>query len=225
MSDASVVAVSTGTVRRLSWRGREVPTAIAKTPVLGRVDVGFGGLVGDEQGDRENHGGPDKAVLLYPREHYAAWADEVGELEMPAFGENLTTSGLLESDVLIGAVYAVGTVLLQVSQPRRPCFKLAARHGVDDMAVRTQRTGRTGFYCRVLKPGHVGAGDALVLARKPLHGITAAEVHRIVNIDRDDTEGALHLLRHEGVVPESWATRLRRRAEGHLEDQGARLHG
>ncbi|MFD9700992.1 MOSC domain-containing protein [Lentzea sp. NPDC059081] len=225
MTRARVISVSTGGIRGIPWRGQEVRTAIAKTPVLGRVNVGVLGLDGDEQGDRVHHGGPDKAVLLYPEEHYADWAREVGELATPAFGENLTTSGLLESDALIGAVYAVGTVLLQVSQPRRPCYKLAVHHDVADMAVRTQRTGRTGLYCRVLKPGHVGAGDAIVLARKPLHGITAAEVHRVVNVDRDDTEAARHLLRHQDLLPESWVRTLRRRAEGHLEDQAARLHG
>ncbi|WP_199442051.1 MOSC domain-containing protein [Umezawaea beigongshangensis] len=225
MSDARVVTVSTGAVRQFSWRGRAVSTAIAKTPVLGRVDVGVLGLAGDEQGDRVHHGGPDKAVLLHPVEHYAAWAQEVGELATPAFGENLTTSGLLESDVLIGAVYAVGTVLLQVSQPRRPCFRLAAHHDVEDLAVRTQRTGRTGIYCRVLTPGRLGSGDPLVLVREPLHGITAAEVHRVVNIDRDDTAAARHLLRHADVLPESWVKLLRRRSDGHLEDQTARLRG
>lgn len=222
---ASVVVVSTGVVRPLPWRGREVRTAIAKSPVSGRVDVGFLGLAGDERGDQVNHGGPDKAVLLYPGEHYAAWAEEVGPLATPAFGENLTTSGVLEGDAVIGAVYAVGSVLVQVSQPRRPCFKLAARHGVEDMAVRTQRTGRTGIYCRVLREGHVGAGDALIVDSEPAHGITAAEVHRVLNVDRDDVAAARRLLAHDGVLPESWVKLLHRRLDGLLEDQSARLHG
>ncbi|SDO32044.1 MOSC domain-containing protein [Lentzea jiangxiensis] len=225
MSKARVVVVSTGAVRQLPWRGRAVPTAIAKAPVEGRVDVGVLGLAGDEQGDRVHHGGRDKAVLLYASEHYASWADEVGVLDTPAFGENLTIAGLLESDLVIGSVHAVGTALLQVSQPRRPCFKLAAHHGVVDMAVRTQRTGRTGVYCRVLRPGDVGAGDGIVLVDQPSHGITAAEVHRVVNVDRDDAEAARHLLRHDGVLPESWVRLLSRRFDGVLEDQAARLHG
>jgi MOSC domain-containing protein YiiM len=225
MTDAHVVVVSTGAVRQLPWRGRAVTTAIAKSPTADRVEVGPLGLAGDEQGDRDNHGGPDKAVLLYPGEHYAAWADEVGELTTPAFGENLTTSGLLEGDAVIGAVYAVGTVLLQVSQPRRPCYKLAAHHGIEDMAVRTQRTGRTGFYCRVLQPGHLVRGDRLVLTSRPSHGITAAEVHRVVNLDRGDEAAARHLLRHAEVLPVSWAKVLDRRLGGRLDDQAARLHG
>ncbi|MET9231587.1 MOSC domain-containing protein [Lentzea sp. NPDC003310] len=225
MSDAHVAVVSTGTARRMSWRGRPVDSAIAKTPVAGQVEVGPLGLAGDEQGDRVNHGGPDKAVLLYPGEHYAAWAGEVGELATPAFGENLTTSGLLEGDAVIGAVYSVGSVLLQVSQPRRPCYKLAAHHGVKDMAVRTQRTGRTGFYCRVLRAGRLAAGDVLELVSSPAHGITAAEVHRVLNVDREDLVGTRRLLRHAHVLPESWAELLRRRGEGFVEDQAARLRG
>ncbi|MGZ3145886.1 MOSC domain-containing protein [Lentzea chajnantorensis] len=225
MSDAHVVVVSTGVVRELPWRGRAVTTAIAKTPTPHRVEVGRLGLAGDEQGDVENHGGPNKAVLLYSAEHYTTWSEEIGELAMPAFGENLTTSGLLESDAVIGAVYSVGSVLLQVSQPRRPCFKLAARHGVDDLAVRAQRSGRTGFYCRVLQPGHLVHGDRLVPVSTPMHGITAAEVHRVVNLDRGDREGARHLLRHAGVLPESWAGMLRRRLDGRLDSQSERLHG
>ncbi|KOV83325.1 MOSC domain-containing protein [Nocardia sp. NRRL S-836] len=225
MTDAHVVAVSTGVVRQLPWRGRAVATGIAKSPTAQPVAVGPLGLAGDEQGDRDNHGGPNKAVLLYPGEHYAAWAGEIGELATPAFGENLTTSGLLESDVVLGAVYAVGSVLLQVSQPRRPCYKLAAHHGIDDLAVRTQRSGRTGFYCRVLRPGRLVRGDRLVLADRPAHGITAAEVHRVVNLDRGDLVAARRLLRHAEVLPESWAKMLARRLGGRLEDQAARLHG
>lgn len=225
MSGAHVSVVSTGVVRPLPWRGRPVTSAIAKSPVSGPVEVGPLGLAGDEQGDRENHGGPDKAVLLYPGEHYPAWADEVGPLVTPAFGENLTTSGLLESDVVLGSVYSVGSVLLQVTQPRRPCYKLAAHHGVKDMAVRTQNTGRTGFYCRVLRPGHLAAGDALELTTRPSHGITAAEVHRVLNVDRDDEVAVRRLLRHARVLPESWVKLLRRRVDGDIEDQAARLGG
>ncbi|ANZ40261.1 sulfurase [Lentzea guizhouensis] len=225
MTDARVTVVSTGAVRQLPWHGRDVATAIAKTPTPEPVEVGLLGLAGDEQGDRENHGGPDKAVLLYPGEHYAAWAQEVGELPIPGFGENLTTSGLLETDVVLGAVYEIGTVVLQVSQPRRPCYKLAAHHGIGDMAVRTQRTGRTGFYCRVLRPGQLVRGAGVVLVTRPSHGITAAEVHRVVNLDRDDLDGARRLLDHAGVLPQSWAKMLHRRLDGRLDSQVERLHG
>ncbi|MGI5132868.1 MOSC domain-containing protein [Pseudonocardia sp. CA-107938] len=220
-----VLAVSVGTVRPLPWRGRALLSGIRKAPVDGPVDVTPLGLAGDEQGDRKHHGGPGRAVLLYPAEHYAAWAPLLGPLVWPAFGENLTTTGLLESDVVLGSVYTVGTVVLQTTQPRRPCHRLAAHHRVDDLAVHMQRTGRTGFYGRVLGAGHVEAGDRIALVQRPRHGITAAEAHRVLNVDRDDLPAARYLLDHADVLPDSWAALLRRRLDGHLDDQIARLHG
>ncbi|GAA1287727.1 MOSC domain-containing protein [Saccharothrix xinjiangensis] len=220
-----MLVVSVGVVRPLPWHGRTVASGIAKTPVAGPVEVTRLGLAGDEQGDRKRHGGPDKAVLVYPDEHYRAWARQLGDLTAPAFGENLTTTGVLEGDAVLGSVYAIGTAVLQVTQPRRPCFRLAAHHGVEDMAVLTQRSGRTGFYCRVLRPGHLTAGDTVALLSRPEHGITAAEVHRVLNVDRGDHVAARHLLDHPGVLPESWVALLRKRLDGHLDDQAERLHG
>ncbi|ATE55653.1 MOSC domain-containing protein [Actinosynnema pretiosum] len=225
MSAARVLAVSTGAVRALPWRGREVRTGIRKSPVTGPVAVTALGLAGDEQADLEHHGGPDKAVLLYPSEHYALWAPELGGLVAPAFGENLTTAGLVESEVLLGAVYRAGTAVLQVTQPRRPCYKLAVHHGVPDLAVTTQRTGRTGFYCRVLTPGHVQAGDPLVQLDRPDHGVTAAEAHRVLNVDRADRDACLRLLAHPEVLPAQWVDLLRDRLSGRLDDQSGRLDG
>lgn len=225
MNVGRVLAVSVGAVQSLPWRGRTVASAIRKTPVRGPVEVTPLGLVGDIQADQKSHGGPDKAVLLYPSEHYQAWVQLLGRLTPPAFGENLTISGVLESDVVLGSVYAIGTALLQVSQPRRPCYKLAAHHGVADMAVITQQTGRTGFYCRVLRPGHVEAGDVLDLRSRPEHGITAAEVHRVLNVDRTDLAAARRLLEHAELLHPSWVAVLRRRLDGQVDDQTERLHG
>ncbi|GEL22889.1 hypothetical protein PSU4_18430 [Pseudonocardia sulfidoxydans NBRC 16205] len=220
-----VLIVSVGDTDSLRWNGRTVPSAMAKVPARGPVEVGTLGFLGDEQADRKNHGGPDKAVLLYPGEHYRAWEHLPDDVERPAFGENITVEGILESDAVIGAVYAVGTAVLQVSQPRRPCFKLAAHHGIHDMAVRVQNTGRTGFYARVLQPGRIGGGDVVEAIRVPEHGITAAEVHRVLNIDRDDLPAARRLLTTPDLLPDSWVTILRRRLDGQLDEQSARLHG
>jgi MOSC domain-containing protein YiiM len=172
-----VLVVSVGAVRPLNRHGRTVPSGIRKTPVAGPVEVAELGLTGDEQGDRKRHGGPDKAVLLYPSEHDDAWAQRVGPLTRPAFGENLTVSGILESDAVLGSVYVIGTVVLQV----------------------TQHSGRTGFYCRVLRPGHLRAGDRIDRPFRPGHGITAAEAHRVLNVDRVPRAGTELLLAVSGA--------------------------
>ncbi|WP_051791107.1 MOSC domain-containing protein [Amycolatopsis jejuensis] len=220
-----VRTVSTGPVVPLPWRGGTVLSGFRKTPVEGRVEVGKLGLAGDEQGDRKHHGGPHKAVLLYPAEHYPQWTDRLGDLTPPSFGENLTTTGIMETDAVMGALYVVGTVILQVTQPRRPCYKLAAYHGIPDLAVQTQRTGRTGIYCRVLRPGYVETGDGIELLHEPEHGITVAEVHRVINVDRHDLVAANRLLDHPEILPESWIRLLRTRLDGRLDDQTSRLHG
>ncbi|WP_433271475.1 MOSC domain-containing protein [Actinosynnema sp. CS-041913] len=225
MNAGRVLIVSVGAVGPLSWHGRVVASGIRKSPVDGPVEITRLGLAGDEQGDRKRHGGPDKAVLVYPGEHYRAWAPRLGDVVPPAFGENLTTSGVLESDVVLGSVFAVGTAVLQVTQPRRPCYRLAAHHGIADMAVLTQRSGRTGFYCRVLAPGRVAADDRFDLVSRPQHGITAAEVHRVLNVDRADHAATRRLLDHPEALPDSWVGLLRERLDGRLDDQAERLHG
>src|SRR5690606_15630671 len=146
-------------------------SAIAKTPRSGPVRIGELGLDGDEQGDRRVHGGVDKAVHHYPFEHYARWRAELGPLPVlaapGAFGENLSSAGLDESNVCLGDRYALGSVVLEVSQGRQPCWKLNDRFGVRDMARRVQDTGRTGWYYRVLQPGVARAGDTLQLLERP----------------------------------------------------------
>lgn len=223
MTAAHVHLVSTGRVADLTWHDRAVASGFRKTPVAGAVTLDILGFAGDAQGDTVNHGGRDKAVLAYPREHYAAWQPQLGDLAMPAFGENLTTVGLHESTVVVGAVYEVGTAVLQISQPRRPCYKIAAFHGVDDLAVTTQQTGRTGFYFRVLRPGAVCAGDEFTLIELPPHGLTVAEVHRVMNIDKHDRDGAQRLLASSGALPASWVRTLTRRLRGGTDDDSDRL--
>lgn len=226
MSVPVVVSVAVGRAAELTWRGRTVRSGIVKTPVDGPVTVTPTGVIGDEQADRRHHGGPDKAVLGYAAEHYADWQPVLGDLTVPGFGENLTVRGLLECDTVVGTVYQVGIARLQVTHPRRPCYKLAALHGVDDLAVATQRTGRTGVYFRVLTPGEIRVGDRMTPVERPAHGITAGEVHRVLNIDRDDADGARRLLEHPELLPDGWVRMLQRRlADGAREDQTSRLHG
>ncbi|MBK5910850.1 hypothetical protein CCR85_05000 [Rhodothalassium salexigens] len=148
------------------------PSAMDRQPVAGRLALGPLGLAGDRVADTRNHGGADKAVHHYPFDHYAVWATEnpalAPRLARPgAFGENLAARGWVESDICIGDVIAWGTAQLQVSQTRQPCWKLNVRFDTRTMARDVERTGRTGWYYRVLGPGHAGADDPLVLVDRP----------------------------------------------------------
>jgi MOSC domain-containing protein YiiM len=159
-----VVSVNVGMPASLPGTEGAVISGIVKTAVPGRVAVAPTNLAGDGQADLTVHGGPDKAVYAYPHEHYARWAAELSRDDLEPgrfFGENLTTEGLDEGEVHIGDRFRVGTALLEVSQPRVPCYKLAIRMGDGAFARPFLASGRTGFYLRVLEQGDVGAGDAI----------------------------------------------------------------
>ena len=152
-------ALSIGTAQDHPYLKTTVSSAIAKRQIHQSLQLTPTGLAGDQQVDTRHHGGPDRAICVYPLEHYAHWNGLLErELELPAFGENFTTVGLLETEVCIGDVYQIGEVQVQVTQPRQPCFKLAMRHGVKDFPVLIVDAGFTGFYLRVLKTGEVRAG-------------------------------------------------------------------
>lgn len=173
-----VLSVQVGRPREVEWRGEAVNTGIFKLPVHGPVIVRYLDLDGDEQADLTVHGGRDKAVYVYPSEHYPLWRKELPELEFPygAFGENLTVDGLLEEDVRIGDVLRIGSAEFVVTQPRQPCYKLAVRFDRADMLRRLVRTGRSGFYLRVLKEGVLAAGDAIERTRANEGAPTISEV-------------------------------------------------
>ncbi|MGH9265568.1 MAG: MOSC domain-containing protein [Acidimicrobiales bacterium] len=159
-------------------RGRPVTSGIAKQPVtaeylwLDRLN-----LEGDAQADLRSHGGPNKAVYAYASEHLPAWSAELGqELGPAAFGENLTTSGATEDDVCIGDRWYWGDAVLEVCQPRRPCFKLAMHRGRGDIGRLLGDTGRTGWYLRVLQPGRVPAAGPISVEPHPV-GATVWAMH------------------------------------------------
>ncbi len=158
-----LLSVNVGLPRDVEWRGNIVRTSIWKSPVGGRVQVRRTNLDGDRQSDLSVHGGPAKAVYVYPSEHYAYWRAELPDQELPwgAFGENLTTEGLLESDVAEGDRVSIGSAEFEVTMPRTPCYKLTIRFGRDDMIKRFLRARRSGFYLAVVREGEIGAGDAI----------------------------------------------------------------
>lgn len=158
-------------------------TGFFKNPTDAPVWLGEANLEGDGQADLRVHGGPDKAVNVYPSEHLAYWQQQLGASEAPAgaFGENFTTSGLIETAVCIGDVYRIGTALVQVSQPRQPCWKLARRWGCPDLPARVRATGRTGWYLRTLEPGQVRRGDVIGLVERPFPRWSVAEANRVMH--------------------------------------------
>ena len=190
-----VAAVCVGKVGELDSSGRTIRSAFVKRPVDGPVRVHSLGVEGDEH-VYEGHGGRDGAVLVYSRDHYPFWRDLGVDLpEVGAFAENLTVDGLTEAEVRLGDTFEVGSCALQVTQPREPCYKIAARYGRKDISIIVQETGFTGYLLRVLRDGEVGAGDVMRLVdRDNSHAWTVAEAGRVVNVDRNDDEAARRLL-------------------------------
>ncbi len=173
-------------------QGRPWRSGIYKLPVSGPVRAGKTGLAGDGQADLAVHGGVDKAVYAYPVEHYPFWQAQLGQqLPYGAFGENLTVEGLLEEEVCIGDVYWAGEALLQVTQPRGPCWKLARRLGASDLEDRFNRSGRTGFYLRVLQEGNLAPGMALERISRPAAQWSVLRAHRLrEDVNRDPKAAA-----------------------------------
>ena len=185
---AQLVAVNVARPAQISVRrGRPVLSAIGKQPVEGRVRVSGVNLDGDDQADRRVHGGPDKAVYAYASEDTAWWEQELGRPLGPGvFGENLTVAGVDVSSAVIGERWHVGSTVLEVCQPRQPCFKLGIAFGDPKLLRRFALASRPGAYLRIVTEGDLGAGDAVTVADRPSHGITIAMVSDALLVDDSD---------------------------------------
>ncbi len=162
-----------------------------KKPVSGPLALDWENLAGDGQGDRIHHGGPDKAVCVYPKDHWDSWRKVLGPDLFPgAFGENFTTLGATEGEVFLGDIYQCGSAVVQVSQPRQPCWKLARRWGVKDLALQVERSGRTGWYLRVLTRGQVEAPQNLQLRERPHPEWSVAGANAVMHHHKTDWEAA-----------------------------------
>lgn len=214
----ALVAVNVGRPRTVSWRGREVTTAIWKKPVAGPVRVEGVNLAGDDQADRRVHGGPDKAVYAYAVEDYEWWAASgevaAGALGPGAFGENLTTTGLDLGSCRVGDRWVVGTVTLEVAQPREPCFKLGIRLGDDAFPDRFAAAGRPGAYLRVRAAGMLGEGDGIEVQPAAEPAVTLAEL-----VATDPDEALLRRIAGDARLPERWRRLARRRLGGPAGDR------
>jgi MOSC domain-containing protein YiiM len=181
----SLLSVNLADVRTIERRGKPVRTGIWKLPAEGRVAAGRLGLAGDVQADRTVHGGPDKAVYAYAREDTEWWEAELGRpLEHGAFGENLTLSGVDVSGALVGERWRVGSAVLEISEPRLPCWKLATKMGDPAFLKRFATALRPGTYLRVIDEGELGAGDEIEVMERPDHDVTVRLLAEAVQVDQ-----------------------------------------
>ena len=208
-----LLSVNVGVPRDAVWRGEVVRTGIFKSPVSGRIAMHGHNLDGDAQADLSVHGGADKAVYCYPSEHYGFWCEWLGKDTLPwgAFGENLTTEGLLEADVCIGDRFAIGTALLEVSQPRIPCHKLALRHERADLPKHFLASARSGFYFRIARAGEVSAGDAIGRVVADPQRLSVADVQTLAR-GAGDPELMRRAVAHPALAA-VWREEVRRRLE------------
>src|SRR5215831_3517896 len=190
---------------RCNGRARRISTGIFKAPVSGRIHLRTLNFDGDRQADLSVHGGLDKAVYVYPVEHYAYWHRELPDMTLPwgIFGENLTTEGLQEDTLQIGDRFRIGSTEVVVTQPRLPCFKLGLRFGRDDIVKRFLASGRMGFYFKVVTEGEVAAGDPVLLVERASGSVAVSEITRLYARDKDDLEGLRRIV-GAAVLPDDW---------------------
>lgn len=214
MAHSHVTAVHVGRIAPLGPDG--VPSAFVKRPVTGPVQVQRLGLVGDEQADLSVHGGPEKAVYGYAVGNYSAWRQEYPHhdalLGPGAFGENLAIVGLQEADLCVGDVHAIGSALLQVCQPRQPCFKFALRFGDNALPRAMTRNGRSGWYYRVVQEGSLTAGDPVTLHERPNPDFPFARLVAIINRSPATTDELVRMRDLPGLATQ-WQEQARRRLE------------
>ena len=185
--------------------GEPVSTGIFKEPVAGRVMLRTLNLDGDRQADLSVHGGPSKAVYVYPSEHYEYWKHELPEMELSwgMFGENFTTEGLFEPELNIGDQFRIGSAVVMVTEPRLPCYKLGVRFGRTDIIKKFLVSERTGFYLAVLQEGAVTAGDRFELIQMNNQSVRVSDVTRLYTRDKHNTELLRRAIQVE-ALPESW---------------------
>jgi len=204
------------------------PSAIAKLQVEGELMLTETGIAGDEQAEKSYHGGTDRALCHYPREHYAHWAQmfpqQAALFCAPAFGENLSTSGLTEKNVFIGDIFRWGDALIQVTQPRSPCFKLNFHFGISDMSTQMQSSGRIGWLYRVIAGGNVSAQAPLELVSR-VSDISVYDAAAIAWFQPFDDEQYHRLLAAAGLSASWTRTMQKRRLSSKIEDNSRRLLG
>ncbi len=203
---SSLISVNVGLPKAVQWRDQIVSTGIFKSPVEGPVALRRHNLDGDAQADLTVHGGPTKAVYVYPTQHYDYWREELPDVEFGwgNFGENFSVDGMDEESIGIGDEFSVGTARVVVTEPRMPCSKLSVRFERADMPKRFLQSQRTGFYFGVVEEGQVETGDTLELLSKHPDGLSVADVTSLYTTER----GNVALLKKAiaaTALPDSWS--------------------
>ena len=200
-----LISIQVGRPQLVMRNDEPVSTAIFKQGVEGRLMLRTLNLDGDRQADLSVHGGPTKAVYVYPAQHYEFWRQEFPEMELPfgMFGENFTVTGFSESNLNIGDKFSVGAAIVRVTEPRMPCYKLGIRFGRSDILKRFLASERTGFYLAVEQEGEVGAGDEFQLLKRNEPSVTIDDVTRLYARDRGNVELLRRAVEVE-ALPDSW---------------------
>jgi MOSC domain-containing protein YiiM len=207
MTNMKLISLNIGRPQIVMRNDEPVSTAIFKQPIEGRVALRTLNLDGDRQADLSVHGGPTKAVYVYPAEHYEYWRHELPEMDLPfgMFGENFTVTGVSESNLNIGDQFRVGSATVMVTEPRMPCYKLGIRFGRTDIIKRFLVSERTGFYLAVLEEGDVGVGDEIQLVTRNEPSVSVNDVTRLYSRDRNNVDLLRRAIAVE-ALPDGWRT-------------------
>ncbi|GAB6430302.1 MOSC domain-containing protein [Bacillus luti] len=220
-----VLSLNIGLPKEVMYGGKLIQTGINKVETKEPIYLSFLKFKGDGQADLVHHGGVDKAVCVYSGDHYGYWEKELNQdLVYGAFGENITVSGLREEDVCIGDTFKLGEAIVQVTQPRQPCFKLAKKYNVPKLPLYFQETGYTGFYFRVLKEGWVSHVDTLKWLDSDPKGVTVAFANHIMHKEKRNVEGLNRILEVEALST-SWRKTFEKRMRGEEISTKERIEG
>ncbi|MEX5520350.1 MOSC domain-containing protein [Bacillus cereus] len=220
-----LLSLNIGLPKEVTYGGKVIHTGINKKQVKEPVYLSFVKFNGDGQADLVHHGGVDKAVCVYTGDHYPYWEKELNQdLVYGAFGENITVSGIREEDVCIGDTFELGEAIVQVTQPRQPCFKLAKKYNIPKLPLYFQETGYTGFYFRVLKEGWVSSVDTLKKLQSDPKGVSVAFANRIMHKEKQNIEGVKRIL-EVNALSCSWRKSFEKRISGEEINTKERLEG
>ncbi|CDN35827.1 MOSC domain-containing protein [Bacillus thuringiensis] len=224
-NEYKLLSLNIGLPKEVTYGGKVIHTGINKKQVKEPVYLSFVKFNGDGQADLVHHGGVDKAVCVYTGDHYPYWEKELNQdLVYGAFGENITVSGMSEEDVCIGDTFELGQAIVQVTQPRQPCFKLAKKYNIPKLPLYFQETGYTGFYFRVLKEGWVSSVDTLKRLQSDPKGVSVAFANRIMHKEKQNIEGVKRIL-EVNALSNSWRKSFEKRISGEEINTKERLEG